>query len=189
MCSPIYGRLRVTGSVIEATSALFVSFPPTEGGPDPVPAAVELIHSTLAAKGAIGFVYPALPKRQVRVDARRNVLDVNYLFGVPARTATEAAAALRQVLVWTARENVYNRDCNYLVGIRLAPFTLTPAGVDSLDKWRDFWKATETGSVEGDVRFHLRAKGDIPQPLRFDRVENASGEAPGTVGAGQLPLD
>ena len=187
--APPGGRLRVTGSVIEAASALFVIVPPADGGPER-PAAVELTRNTLAAKGAIGFIYQVQPRQKVRVEARRNIFRVNHVFGVPTRTksAAEPTVVLRQILDWTERENVYDRQCNYLVGIKASPITLTPAGVDSLDKWLAFWKANETESVEGDVQFQVRPPVDLPTPLRLDRIDKPSGMLPDPVGAGELPF-
>jgi hypothetical protein len=182
------GKLRITGSVIEADAALFLSFQPADG-PNSEPGAVELSNNTLVAKGAIAFVFPAVPKQNVRIDARRNVVSVNNVFGVPTRqvSKTESITTLSQVAIWSERDNVYNRGCNYLVGIKLGPLVLTPAGLDSLDKWHAFWKLKETGSVERDIRFHARLPGLLPAPLRLD-IGNTTGPLPSPVGAGELPF-
>jgi hypothetical protein len=185
------GRLRVSGSVIEAAGAVWIAFPPARGA-DPDPGLVELTDNTMAVKGVCAFAYPGPPKHSVRVTARRNVMSTDSLFGVPTRAATAAGAldAFRAVVAgWTEAENVYPRKCNYVVAVRPVSMAVFPTRLTSLGDWLDFWQANGTGSVAGDIQFHPRAKADLPEPLRFDRVEQATGQVPSPVGAGDLGFD
>jgi hypothetical protein len=178
------GSIRVTRSTIEAASAAFMSFPPADA-PAGEPIEVELSDNTIVAKGVWGFAYPAAPKQTVRFAARRNLLSANYLFGVPTRTATAADApgALRRLVVWTERDNVYDLRESFLAAIKLGPVTVFPAEIKTLDDWAGLWKAKPAGTIEGDIRFRPRppAAGYVPPWL--DRIDAASGPVPAAVGA------
>jgi hypothetical protein len=184
------GRLRVSGSVTEGVSAIWVSFQATEA-PNPGPAAIEFVDSTVASRALCVFVYRAVPKHSVQVTARRNVFGGDCLFGTPTLgfSAAGAEEALRKVVSsWSETDNVYDHNSTYLAAVRVNPMGIFRTQMTELADWNAFWKAGATGSVEGDVRFRPRAKGELPEPLRLDRVEGATGEVPDPVGAGELPF-
>jgi hypothetical protein len=183
------GVLRVTGSQIESESGVLVTFLAADGGPTD-PADVELTNNTLVVKGACAFIYPGPARYKVRMQARRNLISATYGFGVLTRpkVAAETKAIMRQILVWAERDNVYDRRCKFMAGIKLAPLAITPAGLDSLEEWLAFWKLEGVGSVEGDLHFHPRATELPPEQIRLDRIDNATGPVPSPVGAGELPF-
>jgi hypothetical protein len=182
--------LRVSGSVIEAENGTVVSF--LALGPRPEPAVVEFTHNTLVGKGVWGFVYPAVPKYKVRMEARNNVVRATNIVGLP--TLTDASATprtMQEIVSWTEQNNVYQRGSTYLVALRPAKpeRKVLPTRLTSLSLWFDFWKATDTGSVEGDIEFHPRAARELPVPLRLLRIDKPSGSPPVLVGAGDLKFD
>jgi Protein kinase domain/Putative zinc-finger len=183
------GVLRVTGSQLESESGVVVSFLAADGGPTD-PAVIEWTSNTLVVKGACAFIYPGPARYKVQMQARRNLISATYGFGVLTRpkVAADTTAILRQVLVWTERDNVYSRRCKFLAGIKLAPLAITPAGLDSIDEWLAFWKLNQVGSIEGDIHFHPRATELLPELLQLDRIDNSTGPVPSPVGAGELPF-
>jgi hypothetical protein len=109
---------------------LFVTRMPTfpEAGPAVQPSRLEISESLLNADKVLRFNQPQPP---------------------PLPFA-EAETLLARLLNWQGRGNLYgNNLLEWCVGGKPMP----PHGPQSLAEWKEFWKSSETGSLQGQVRF------------------------------------
>jgi hypothetical protein len=131
----------------------------------------------------------------VRIEASGNVFAtlgslVNLEQSQPKPlSATEAEAALRRLLAWQGRGNLYSLDQAFLsLTVQWKP--LEPATpVKSLADWKRFWGGAEVDSLEGRVRCHggnlltkLRATPEKLTPDDFRLRPNSAGYRAGKDG-------
>jgi len=99
------------------------------------------------------------PEPLVRVEASGNVFDtlgsqMQFDQAQPnPLPAAEAETALRRLLAWQGRGNLYTSDQPFL-GLSVQWKPLEPAtAVKSLADWKQFWNGAEVDSMEGRVRY------------------------------------
>jgi hypothetical protein len=133
---------------------------------------VRVVNNTISG-GFCPNLFPAAsalvtgPEPPVRVEASGNVFDtlgshMNFDQSQPKPLpAAEAEVALRRLLAWQGRGNLYGSDQSFLtLTVQWKALELkTP--IKSLADWKRFWGGAEVDSLEGQVRYHggdLRSK-------------------------------
>jgi hypothetical protein len=182
------GRVRVEGCQFETRMAFSVYC--VAETKDLTPATVLLAGNTFTSTEFVRLLLNLDPKQPLKFTARGNVFDDDRLVMIwvaanPKKYPNQpdkAIGLLRSFVGWKDEANVYRRGCEYLAsGVGLAG--AAGAGITTLAEWGKHWDPPPAGSIEGVIHFRERTKSPVAQPLRLDRVGDASGEVPPGVGA------
>jgi hypothetical protein len=139
-------------------------------------------HTSLAwVRGghAPGLPDPQVNAEAVRIDVSesvfdvRNVLGVNYGQGFHDKLGVvgpaEAAATLQRLVLWQGERNLFTAGSTSVAwSTDWEP--LPQHGPKTLDEWKRFWNATESGSQQGRIRFQ---GGNLLAWMELERLKPA----------------
>ena len=191
------GKVTVKESQFESLLALTVYTPADVPNPAVAPAAatVQLSENTFVSEDAIRMLLNYQRKQPLKITASGNIFDCVHLvmlMGPLGKKGSKLAETtrpgemteyLRSFVEWSDDGNLFRRGCKYLVtGLNLTSQVYS-ARIEGPSGWAKIWDQHSTRSVEGTVRYRERPKSAVVEPLRLDRVVDASGDVPEKLGA------
>jgi len=163
---------------------------------------IRVVHNTMVGSGGLlnavlfreaSALLTGRPEPPVRVEAAGNLFDargyhMNFEQSQPKPLpAAEAEAALRRLLAWQGRGNLYAAD-RALLSLTVQWKGLEPR-VKSLADWKQFWGGAEVDSLEGRIRYQggnlltkLRATPEKLTPEDFRLRADSAGYKAGKDG-------